>query len=92
MMKIPKITTDQNYCGFGVVIPRLSPLLGIPLNMDILNGSHKIECKNSSKNLACLHDNPERNRFAVTYVSWKTNLTKFPEEKKLSFLREKGKE
>jgi len=30
MMKIPKITTDQNYYRFGVVIPRLSPSLGIP--------------------------------------------------------------
>ena len=30
MMKILKITTDQNYCGFGVVFPRLSPPLGIP--------------------------------------------------------------
>lgn len=61
MMKIPKITTDQNYCRFGVVIPRLSPPLGSLVNMDIY-----LECMNSSKNLACLHDNPKRNRFAVT--------------------------
>ena len=64
MMKIPKITTDQNYCSFVVVvIPRLSPPLGSPVNMDI---DIYLECMNSSKNLACLHDNPKRNRFAVT--------------------------
>ena len=42
MMKILKITTDQNYCRFVVVvIPRLSPPLGSLVNYGYLFGMYE---------------------------------------------------